>query len=146
MRITTHYRLEPNQEAVVGSFNCGLHDPDDKKNASPPATFMIPCRAGQQLSLRCDMSANLFGRTREDSAVSQKDVPSRTGTTSITVLPTNKFSQAIRDTDETPVLANRGTLRGRFVFDGVPHRPRTTLAIKKRSTGPSHNNLDLTEE
>lgn len=100
LTVTTHYRLEPNQEAVVGSFDCGLHDPNDNQNSPPKASFKIPCQSGQALTLRCDMSANLFGRAREDRAVSQKDVPLSTGALSITVMPTKELAQVVPETSK----------------------------------------------
>lgn len=101
LTVTMHYRLEPNQEAVVGSFDFGLHDPNDNENGLPKATFQIPCQAGQALTLRCDMSANLFGRAREDSGVSLKDAPLSTGTLSMKVMSTKELAQVVSETDKT---------------------------------------------
>ncbi|MFO0940749.1 MAG: M56 family metallopeptidase [Pirellulales bacterium] len=101
--VTTHYRLAPNQEVVVGSFNCGLHDPDDKQNGLPKSTFKIPCRVGQPLTLRCQLRENLFGRSSGDggSELSHlKDMPLSTGTLTLNVLPTKELAQTVLESDK----------------------------------------------
>ncbi len=109
--VTMHYRLEPNQVALVGSFKIGLHDPEDKQNGLPKATFQIPCRAGQALTLRCDMSANVFGSDQKDNLDdTKKNGPAATGTLSLTVLPQSFESNATnsqRDPESQRVEANK---------------------------------------
>jgi beta-lactamase regulating signal transducer with metallopeptidase domain len=84
--VTQYFRLEPNQEAIVGRFQIGLHDPQDKQNSLPKSTFHVACVAGQNLTLRCDMSANVFGRAGNLEGETSVDKPAGTGPLSFTVL------------------------------------------------------------
>jgi len=59
---TVHYRLDPDHEAAVGTFQIGLTAQDDQQNTPPPVHFQVPCRAGQTLTLQGNLSAAVFGR------------------------------------------------------------------------------------
>jgi len=59
-----HYRLAPEHEAVVGSFQIGLTAQADQQTTPPNATFQVPCRAGQTLTLQGNLSAEVFGPDR----------------------------------------------------------------------------------
>ena len=65
------YRLQPDQEVVVGSFTVGLVGTKDAKTDTPPsgATFGIPCRPTDRLKLGCNLSANVFGGSRKENEV-----------------------------------------------------------------------------